>query len=234
MRRFSHDNVDHHAPAYTRHVHTVLLDVDGTLVDSSKPILRALNEALSAHGLGAISGDDLWRHVGPPLGQTLESLLSSRGEDVGLTPRLVDDFRTAYQPLSLELAATYPGVRTMLDTLFGTVLLAVVTSKPVVYAVPILDQLGFARFMEVIEGPDTAEVEPKATTLRRALDRLRVEPSSSPVTMVGDRRQDVEAGRACSTRTVGVTWGFGSRAELESSGADEVIDSPDQLESLIR
>jgi len=214
-------------------MHKVLLDVDGTLVDSSEPILQALNHALLANGLGAVSDVDLWRHVGPPLRQTLESLLSSRDEDVGLIPRLVDDYRTVYEPLSLELAATYPDIPTMLDTLHGTVRLAVVTSKPAIYAGPILDQLGFAQFMEVIEGSNTTEVEPKATTLERALGRLRIEPSSSPVTMVGDRRQDVEAGQACSTGTVGVTWGFGSRAESESSGADEVIDSPDQLHALI-
>jgi phosphoglycolate phosphatase len=51
--------------------------------------------------------------------------------------------------------------------------------------------------------------------------------------MVGDRRQDVEAGRACNVQTVGVTWGFGSREELESAAADTVINRPDQLLRLI-
>lgn len=207
----------------------VLLDVDGTLVNSSEPILQALNVALKDNGLSPVTGDELWTHVGPPLHHTLSTLLKSRNEDTDLVPRLAADYRTVYAPLSIELAQTYPGVPEMLTTLEGAVRMGVVTSKPMVYAAPILERLGLSSYFEVIEGPDPAlEAEPKTATLRRALDHIGVSDGSSAV-MVGDRRQDVEAGLECLTTTVGVTWGFGTREELETGGADFVIDSPQQL-----
>jgi len=208
---------------------TVLLDVDGTLVDSSLPILQSLNTALTGLCLAEVEEDDLWKHIGPPLVQSLDSLLRSRGDDLSLLPRLMDDYRSAYQPISVELAVTYPGVREMLSGLAGRFRLGVVTSKPRAYAEPILRRLGFADLMEVIEGPDVAlETEPKTVTLARALNGMAIDDPSTAV-MVGDRHHDIEAGHACSTKTMGVTWGFGSRQELEDARAEVVIDSPDEL-----
>jgi phosphoglycolate phosphatase len=212
----------------------VLFDVDGTLVDSAKPILTALNDALAENALPPVSADDLWKIVGPPIHQALQSVMKDWGEDVDLVPKLVSDFREVYRPLSLELAATYPGVPEMLADMSRIARLGVVTSKPADYARPILERLDFAEYFEVIEGPDVGtEVEPKAITLRRGLATMDVESSEGQILMVGDRRQDVEAGCACNVQTVGVTWGFGSREELESAAADTVINRPDQLLRLI-
>jgi phosphoglycolate phosphatase len=211
-----------------------LFDVDGTLVDSADPILTAMNAVLLDNALPLMSQDDLSKVVGPPIHQALQSVMSSWGENVDLVPKLVTDFREVYQPLSLELAATYPGVPEMLGNMSRVARLGVVTSKPAAYARPILERLGFAEYFEVIEGPDVGtEVEPKATTLQRGLAAMSVEPSEGTILMIGDRRQDVEAGRECKVQTVGVTWGFGSRKELEFAGADAVFDRPDQLLGLI-
>jgi phosphoglycolate phosphatase len=212
----------------------VLFDVDGTLVDSTEPILTALNDALAENALPPVSADELWKFVGPPIHQALQSEVKHWGENTGLVPKLVSDFRKVYRPLSLELAATYPGVPEMLADMSRVARLGVVTSKPADYARPILERLDFAEYFEVIEGPDVdTEVEPKVVTLQRGLATMDVESSERQILMVGDRRQDVEAGRACDVQTLGVTWGFGSRQELESAGADAVINRPDQLLRLI-
>jgi len=212
----------------------VLFDVDGTLVDSTEPILTALNDALAENALPPVSADKLWKFVGPPIHQALQSVMKGWGENTDLVPKLVSDFRKVYRPLSLELAATYPGVPEMLVDMSRIARLGVVTSKPADYARPILERLDFAEYFEVIEGPDVGtEVEPKVVTLRRGLAAMHVESSEGQIFMVGDRRQDVEAGRACDVQTIGVTWGFGSREELESAGADAVMNKPDQLLRLI-
>ena len=212
----------------------VLFDVDGTLVDSTEPILTALNDALVENALPPLSADELWKIVGPPIHQALQSVMRDWGENTDIVPKLVSDFRKVYRPLSLELAATYPGVTEMLADISQVARLGVVTSKLADYARPILERLDFAEYFEVIEGPDVGAVgEPKVTTLRRGLAAMDVESSEEQVLMVGDRRQDVEAGRACNVRTVGVTWGFGSQQELESAAADRVINRPDQLLRLI-
>lgn len=216
---------------YRRYVVIALFDVDGTLVDSAAPILTAMNQALLDNALSPpMSPDELSTLVGSPIHGALKTLMRGWGENLDLIPKIVSDFRTVYQPLSVELAASYPGVPEALAKLSLVARLGVVTSKPATCARPILKRLGFADYFEIIEGPDPGtEVEPKAATLRRGLAAMSVEPSQRKVIMIGDRRQDVEAGRACNVETLGVTWGFGSREELESAGADAVIDRPDQL-----
>jgi len=210
-------------------VNTYLLDVDGTLVDSTKPILLALNTALSDAGMPPITHADLGRYVGPPLRTALDALFAERGEDGSRIPSLMEAYRRSYQPLSVELAVTYPGVADLLDVLHGDARLAVVTTKPTVYAVPILEALGFASMMEAIEGPDVTRVESKTVTMARALDRLGPRERIGLLTMVGDRHHDIEAGAHHGATTIGVTWGFGSRKELSAAGADHIVDRPDEI-----
>jgi phosphoglycolate phosphatase len=210
-------------------VTTYLLDVDGTLVDSTKPILLALNTALSDAGMAPITRAELGRYVGPPLRTALDALFAERGEDGSRIPSLMEAYRRSYQPLSVELAITYPGIPDLLDALHRDARLAVVTTKPAVYAVPILDALGFASMMEVVEGPDVDRVETKTVTMARALERLGHRRDIDLLTMVGDRHHDVEAGTHHGATTIGVTWGFGSRRELSTAGADHIVDRPDEI-----
>ena len=72
----------------------------------------------------------------------------------------------------------------------------------------------------------------KAATLAQTLELLGgVDPAAA--VMVGDRRSDIAAGPVVGTRTVGVLWGYGSRAELEGAGADVLLEHPDQLLELL-
>jgi len=189
---------------------------------------------MSKHGLAAIPSDQLWHHVGPPLQLTLETLLEERGKDTALIPLLIEDYRAAYQPISVELAATYPGMAELLGSLNGHVRLGVVTSKPLLYTVPILEALGFLAMFEVIEGPELTEVEPKTVTMERALVRLARTAELAALTMIGDRHHDIEAGTEHAATTIGVTWGFGSREELIEAGADYIVDHPDEILAISR
>src|SRR5207253_3059294 len=61
---------------------------------------------------------------------------------------------------------------------------------------------------------------------------LRVRPAECAV--VGDTENDVVAGKAAGARTIGVTWGYGTRARLEAAGVDYLIETPDALAPLLR
>lgn len=200
----------------------VLLDVDGCLVDSRQPILRSLNHAFAEHGLTLLDEGDLHRHVGPPLEHTIRALLAEHDRDDDPAP-VIASYRAVYRTLSIELAATYPGVEAALDALPHR--LGVVTSKPLEYARPILDALGFSARFELMEGPSLTEAETKVVTLGRALATA----GDGETTMVGDRHHDVDAARAHGIPSIGVTWGFGDRAELRAAGATEIIDEPSEL-----
>ncbi|MGB9357679.1 MAG: HAD hydrolase-like protein [Acidimicrobiia bacterium] len=209
-----------------------LFDLDGTLVDSTWPVLTALNAALDDLDLAPVTAEDLNFIIGPPLRATFVTLVAERGGSEATADRLLDAYRSGYRTTSIDLAVSYPGVPELLDDLKGHTRLGVVTSKPTAYAIPILDALGFSSMMEVMEGPGLSETEAKPATLARALDRLGVVSNLESVYMIGDRHHDIEAGRSAGVRTIGVTWGFGSGDELGEAGADYVIDTPDEVSSI--
>ena len=210
-----------------------LFDLDGTLTDSTEPVLAALNGTLDDLGLDRVTVEDLSFIIGPPLHATFVTLVADRGGDEEMADRLLDTYRVRYRTTSTELAVSYPGVPELLQGLMGSARLGVVTSKPATYAIPILDALGFSEMMEVMEGPDLSESEAKPATLARALDRLGAVPDAGSIYMIGDRYHDIEAGQSAGVRTIGVTWGFGDRNELADAGADHVVDSPDEIGGIV-
>ena len=207
----------------------LLFDLDGCLVDSTVPISESLDQALVGRGLEPIAGEFIDRFIGPPMRVTLAGLLRDRDRlDVDVD-ELIDDYRKHYASASLANAVSYPGVPEMLADLAGDHRIGVVTSKPAIFAAPIVEALGFSRYLEFVEGPD-GEAEPKSATLGRAVDRHRAPPGT---VMIGDRRHDIEAGRAHDLATVGVTWGFGTRDELEDAGADAIVDKPREIRPVL-
>ena len=110
----------------------------------------------------------------------------------------------------------------------------VVTSKPREFAAPILDAVGLAGHVDGVYAPALDALdEPKEAALRRALAPFGDGLDPAAVWMVGDRHHDVDAGRAVGTRTLGVTWGVGDRAELTAAGATAVVDEPAQAAALL-
>ena len=210
-----------------------LFDLDGTLVDSREPILTALNAALADHGLAPIREQDLSNHVGPPLRDSLTVLLEERQQDVDLVVPLIESFRSHYVVSSIEMARAYEGIPGLLQDLYARTRLGVVTSKPALYARPILETLGFAGLMEVIEGPNLEEIEPKPETLARALRRLDHGTGEEKFVLIGDRHHDIAAARINGIGSIGVTWGFGTFEELTDAGADHIVSSPAELAEIL-
>jgi phosphoglycolate phosphatase len=216
-------------------LHAVLFDLDGVLVDSRVPIARSINHALLRHGLSPRPEESLHRWIGPPLHEAFVLLLREAGADAGLATSCVEAYREHYRTASLEQTVAFPGMTALVARLAERAPLAVATSKPVEFAGAILHTLGLARSFRVVVGPPLhVAAEPKRQTVERTLARLGLPArAGAPALMVGDRRFDVEAGRAHGLRTVGVTWGIGSAAELRDAGADHLVASPQELEALL-
>lgn len=202
-----------------------LFDLDGTLSDSGEAIFLALNEGLITTGFDPIDRADLAQFVGPPLAQSVAELLTSRSEDPSRAPEVVTTYRRAYRHLSISHAALYPGVQEMLDRIRGP--MGVVTSKPIEFSRPLIAELGLLDLLAVVGAPDGTENERKHVTLSRALTEIGSAPRWA--VMIGDRHHDIEAGLSVGTFTIGVTWGFGDRVELERAGAHLVVDHPEGI-----
>lgn len=208
----------------------VCLDVDGCLVDSREMIVGSFQRAMARLGLAPLDAEVVATFIGPPLQETARRVVADA--DGVLPEQLVDAYRDDFSRTCLDHVRTYPGVPEAVATLAERHTLAVVTSKPIPFARPLLDALDLSRHFALMEGPDLAEQEAKVDTLARALARAEVPPGPHAV-MVGDRHHDIAAGRAHGLRTVAVGWGFGDADEHVAAGADALVAAPADLPTTI-
>ncbi|MFC3068627.1 HAD hydrolase-like protein [Phenylobacterium soli] len=204
---------------------TLLLDLDGTLVDPAPGILGSMRHALARLGADAPEDADLSWMIGPPIRASVARLL---GETVD-PEEAVALYRERYAEWGLRQATPYPG---MLQTLAarkadGTRLI-LCTSKAAVFARQVVDHFGFAPLLSAVYGAELdGRRENKAELIAHILEAEGLDPAQA--CMVGDREHDVIGAARHGIPTVGVLWGFGDRAELEAAGAAVVIARPEEL-----
>lgn len=214
-------------------------DLDGCIVVSDAAIADGLVHAARTVGLPDPDPERIRAAIGPPLRTTLAQLLRDAGTDptAGRGPELlataVGAYRARYAAVGFGLTRPVDGIVALLAELRAaggrTV---IVTAKPTAVAEPLLAHVGLDGAFDAVHGvPMGPEVEPKRITLARALSAAGV-PAHAAI-MIGDRSHDIDAGRACGTRTVGVLWGAGDRDELERAGADLVVSRPGELAALL-
>jgi phosphoglycolate phosphatase len=205
---------------------TILFDLDGTVVDSQPGILASCRAALRE--LGHEPGDlDIGALIGPPLEEMLAQVLRRFGDD--RVDEAVAAYRRHYGSTGLLETTVYPGLGEALDQLLAQeARLFIATSKRTVFAEAILASLGLIdRFAGVHGSEPGGAVDRKADLIAELMRRHDL--SAPRCLMVGDRRQDVEGARANGVSTVGVLWGYGDRAELESAGAAHLVAEPGEL-----
>ena len=202
----------------------VLFDLDGVLLDSRLAIVRCLEHALRVHGVPVPPRAQLEGYIGPPLLDALAELAGPENAAVCLAT-----YRERYATSSLEETMVAPGADAALAAVAAAVPVAIATTKPHAYAIPLCERLGLAQHVRGIFGPELdAADEIKTVTIARALQALALQPGAD-VPMVGDRRHDVEAARANGLSCVGVLWGIGDEAELRAAGADPIVSRPAEL-----
>ena len=209
----------------------VFFDLDGTLTDPRDGIVRCIAHALATLDRPVPSERALERFIGPPLARTFEILLDTT--DGALVRSAIDAYRARFTATGILENRVYPEIPGALALLASRgVTLCVVTSKPTVFARRILDHFGLSAYFAAVYGPDLDDTSyTKSTLVGRALATERLAPDAA--VMIGDRAEDVEGARTNGVRSIGVTWGYGSRAELEAAGADAIVCSVPELLSSV-
>ena len=204
----------------------ILLDLDGTLIDSRPGIAASCGAALHALGHRPDPSFDVTPLIGPPLPQVIRSLLERYGDhrvDAGVAA-----YRAHYGEIGLHQATIYPGIADALRLLSACAHCFVVTSKRSVFARRIVNSLGLTDWFRGVYGtePD-GRLDDKRDLIAAV---LRTEAlAAGDTVMVGDRSHDMIGAHANGLRAVGVLWGYGSRSELEAAGADALVNTAGDL-----
>ena len=209
---------------------SILLDLDGTLVDSSPGILASCQAALRA--LGHLpDGLDISNLIGPPLEDVLADVLRRFGDD--RIAEAVMAYRDHYGKEGFRETTLYPGIVAALEQLLAlNVKLYIATSKRRVFAEQILQHLGLAALFAGVHGSEPGgAIDRKSDLIAHVLQLHGLSAKHS--LMVGDRRHDAEGARANNVSTIGVLWGYGDRAELQDAGVMYFAERPQELRPIM-
>ena len=210
---------------------TVLLDLDGTLVDSAPGIVQSIAHALREVGAPVPSMSKLLRWVGPPLPESFHVL-------GGIPQDEVDNVLTIYRRQYLDVGAydskLFDGVGALLrDLKERDITIALATSKPYTPAVLMLEHFTIAHHFEVIATAWDDETRgEKPLIVGDALEQLAEKGhNTADIVMIGDRIHDVEGAKEHNLPSIIVGWGYGTGEEW--GHADYVAHTPRQLRTLL-
>jgi phosphoglycolate phosphatase len=214
----------------------ILIDVDGTLVDSVPDLAFCVDEMLGQLGLPA-RGEDRVRHwVGNGVERLVERALTDDLDgfpDKALMARALPIFLGLYAENTCVRSCLYPGVREGLDYMKSAgYKLGCVTNKAEAFTIPLLKQLGiYDAFAIVVSGDTLARKKPDPLPLLHVAAFFEVKPANAM--MLGDSVSDVKAARAAGFQITCMTYGYNHGANIADAGPDALIDSMSELESLL-
>ena len=204
----------------------LLVDLDGTVTDPFEGIAGCIRHAMRCMKLEEPQEDELRGAIGPPLRQSFGRLLA-RHRAEGQVEDAMRFYRERFSTVGLLENRVYSGVPEMLCELnrMGSRLF-IATSKPTVFARRIVDHFGLSEHFACVYGSELdGRLESKGDLIRFVLDQEGI--GAEDVVMIGDRSHDVVGAKTNGISAIGVTWGYGSRVELE--GADVRCDSPGEV-----
>lgn len=214
----------------------VLIDVDGTLVDSVPDLAYCVDEMLKALEL-PVRGEERVRHW---VGNGVERLVRRglvndlNGEpDEALFEKAMPIFNALYAENTSKRSCLYPGVKEALDFLGTTgVKIGCVTNKAAEFTLPILRDLDIADYFEIVICGDTlAKKKPDPLPLLHAAEQLGVQPQNS--LMLGDSMSDVKAARAAGFSIICMSYGYNHGEDIRDYHPDAVVDRMDEIKQLI-
>lgn len=206
----------------------IFFDLDGTLTESGEGITKSVQYALEKLGVSAPELEPLKVFVGPPL---LEQFMKYAGFDKETAQKGIEYYRERYSEKGMYENTVYPGVENTLAELKRRgYRLAVASAKPTFYVTQIMDHFNLSRYFEVIAGTDlNGPKVTKSQVIEEVLERMSLSDHRDQVIMVGDREHDILGARRCGIQCVAVSYGYGSREELEKAQPLQIVASADEL-----
>ena len=205
----------------------LLFDLDGTLTNPLAGITRCILYAMDKLGKALAPGENLRWCIGPPLRDSFARLLAS--DDKALIEKAVALYRERFGTVGLYENQVYDGIPDMLPALQKDGhTLYVATSKPTIFAKRIISHFHLQRYFKCIYGSELDGTRGDKTSLISYVLQTEL-MAPSEVAMIGDREHDMIGAKENGVSGFGVLWGYGTKDELERSGAQVAFKIPPEL-----
>lgn len=214
----------------------VLIDVDGTLVDTAPDIASGVNATLAEMGRETFPEEQIREWIGRGSERLLQAAFGGAFGAV-IEPTLMaaafDGFRRHYGNCVCDRSQLFPGVRETLDTLKSRgYALGVVTNKPEQFNTPLFDGLDVTDDFEVVVCGDTlSERKPHPLPLQHAA--REVDMPLERTVMIGDSSNDIDAARAAGCVSICVTYGYNHGEDITRAGADHLVEQFSDILDLV-
>lgn len=213
---------------------TILFDLDGTLTDPKVGITTCVQYALKALGIIEPNLDKLEPFIGPPLKEQFMSYAKVSEEQAEFA---LEKYRERFQDTGIYENEIYEGIEEMLVKLTKAgKTIALASSKPTVFCERILEHFYIRKYFQLVMGSELDGTRSKKVeVIEEVLRQLQIKENEkqSKVLMVGDREHDIFGAKGAGIKSVGVEFGYGGFEELNNAGADWIVNSVDELSSVL-
>ena len=214
----------------------VLIDLDGTLIDSVPDLAYCVDALMSQLGLPPRGEAKVRQWVGNGIERLVKRALLDQldGEpDPALLAKALPIYFELYKDNLSKRSRLYPGVKEGLQFLLDAgYKLGCITNKAAAFTEPLLKDLGIYDYFQIVVSGDTLPVKkPDPLPLLHAARFFKVEPSHA--LMVGDSISDVKAARAAGFQVICMSYGYNHGQDIRDAHPDAVIDSMAELSGLL-
>ncbi|MBN1197571.1 MAG: HAD family hydrolase [Candidatus Aminicenantes bacterium] len=214
-------------------IHAAVFDLDGTLLDSLADIAAAANQSLQDAGFPHHPAGRYAYFVGNGMRAMVERILPASSRDCATVTTLLTNVRRHYMHKWRFHTRPYPGIAQLIAQLLGRhIQLAVLSNKPREFLEEQVQWFFPGNPFAVVVGADKeTPLKPDPTALLSIMKTMGSKPKNTM--MIGDTAVDMRTAHAAGTIAVGVLWGFRTKDELESAGADQLVSVPAEILSSI-
>ena len=207
-----------------------IFDLDGTLTNTLESMTYSVNLTLEEMGLSKITKDQCRLFVGNGARVLMEKSLKAAGDtDASRIEEGVEIYGRIFDRNCTYHVTPYEGIPEMLKALKDKgIHLAVLSNKPDRQTVKVVKAIFGEELFDYAQGQkEGIRRKPEPDGVWYLMEQMHV--SKEECLYIGDSEVDAATGRNAGLKTIGVLWGFRDRKTLETAGADDLIDRPDEL-----
>lgn len=207
----------------------LILDFDGTIMDSIPPAVEAIQAMMKELGLPFKSKEEINKHVGYGEVPLVSGAIGAKEPE--LLKRAMEVYEKIYKSVGIKKIKAYPHVREFLE-LYKSKPKVILSNKKDEFIKLILDDHKLSPYFTDIFGGDTSPcLKPDPCAIYLILKKYKASPERT--LYIGDMTVDIETGKNAKVLTCAVTYGFDGRVKLEKLDPDILIDDILQLKDLI-